>query len=267
MGFAVRRLSATAPRIYYHSSEEMPEIRDASANLVVASPPYTNCRDGKTLDKTEYLLFLSAVFREARRVLRPGGYLVTINTDLRDHARHNGGDKAFDGLVWHKHTAIRGVSEGIGFRCVDTKIWAKSLSGNPYRYTFAYVQFFKKPASPRGRCACGRKEAAGFAADVWLLEGGMQRRDSAGRLFRDAVHPEIVSRCIERFTARGDLVVSTFTGSGTVPAVAEILGRRCIGYEIDARLESLIEESVHHPERFPAYRTLLQRATRKQAAE
>src|SRR6202162_6510495 len=116
MGFAVRRLSATAPRIYYHSSEEMPEIRDASANLVVASPPYTNCRDGKTLDKTEYLLVLSAVFQEARRVLRPGGYLVTINTDLRDHARHNGGDKTFDGRGGRKKKDIRGRFAGGGGR-------------------------------------------------------------------------------------------------------------------------------------------------------
>src|SRR5688572_5657614 len=116
--------------IYFHSSEEMPEIRSDQAQLVIASPPFTNHSNGKILDKQEYLGFIHRVFREVWRVLKPGGILVTINTDLRDHARYNSGDKQFDGLLWQKHADLRAVAERLGFLCIDAKIWAKSLNRN-----------------------------------------------------------------------------------------------------------------------------------------
>ena len=34
--------------------------------------------------------------------------------------------------------------------------------------------------------------------DVWLLENGAYRKDTNGFIFRNAIHPEIVERCIER---------------------------------------------------------------------
>src|SRR5437588_775832 len=115
----------------------MAEIKDDEARLVVASPPFTNRPDGKTLDKLDYLSFIRRVFYESLRILAPGGVLVSINTDLRDHARYNRGDGRFDGLLWQKHCDLRQAAEGVGFKCFETKIWAKSLKRNLYRYTFA----------------------------------------------------------------------------------------------------------------------------------
>lgn len=235
----------------------MPEVEDDAARLVVASPPFTNRPDGKTLDKGEYLRFIEKVFREALRVLAPAGYLVCVNTDLRDHARYNGGDARFDGALWQKHCDLRRAAEGLGFRCVETKVWAKTLKRDVYRYTFAYVQFFQKPGVGGGR-TLRKGVAADFAPDVWLLEKGTTRRDSRGRVFRDAIHPSLVRRCVGQLTAPGDLVVSPFAGSGTILSVSKLMGRRCVGYELNADLKTLIEESVETPERFPAYRECLQ---------
>jgi len=242
--------------VYYHSSEEMPEIGSGVAQIAIASPPFTNQPDGSTLDKKDYLSFIRRVFREVLRVLTPGGTLVSINTDLRDHARYNRGDTQFDSLLWQKHCAIRCIAESIGFRCVDTKIWAKSLNRNVYRYMFAYIQFFRK-ASASGRSSLRGKVTGAFAPDVWLLEGGTYRRDSRGHVFRDAVHPEIVKRCLDQFTSRGDLVISPFAGSGTILSVAQLMGRRCMGYEINRDLKPLIKESIEAPEHFPEYVKLL----------
>jgi len=230
----------------------MPEIDDGAAQIVVASPPFTYQRDSKSLDKKEYLNFLRRVFRECLRVLIPGGTLSTINTDLRDHARYNGGDKRFDGLLWQKHCAIRQMAESVGFRCVEAKIWAKSLNRNVYRYNFSYVQFFRKRTTTAQDSLRGgvTKE---FGPDVWLLENGTLRRDLRGRMFRDAVHPEVVRRCLEQFSSRGDLVVSPFTGSGTIVSIARLMGRRCVGYETDKSLKSLIRETIEAPERFSAF--------------
>jgi DNA modification methylase len=243
--------------VYYHSSEQMPEIRNGAAQLVIASPPFTNQLDGKILDKKDYLDFIQRVSRELLRVLMPGGILVTINTDLRDHARYNRGDKQFDGLLWQKHCDIRMVAENTGFRCLDTKIWVKSLNRNVYRYTFAYIQFFQKSNASLRR-QLPKEIVDTFAPDVWLLEKGTTRRDSRGYVFRDAIHPKIVRRCLEQFTSSRDLVVSPFAGSGTILSVAKLMGRRSVGYEINTNLKHLIKESIETPERFFAYRGCLQ---------
>jgi DNA modification methylase len=241
--------------VHYHSSERMPEIRSSEARIAIASPPFTNNPDGRTLDKADYLSFLSRVFLEGLRVLMPGGVLVSVSADLRDHARYNGGKRQFDGLLWQRHCDIRRCAESVGFRCFDTKIWAKSLNRDVYRYTFSYVQFFQKSGGQRPFLV--RTGNPSFDADVWLLEKGTSRRGSGGCVFRDAIHPEIVSRCLERFTMSGDLVVSPFAGSGTVLSVADLMGRRCIGYETDRELKSLIRESIEEANRFPAYSRLL----------
>ncbi len=245
-------------RVYYHSSEDMPEVNGASAKIAIVSPPFTNQADGKTLDKTDYIAFIRRVFTELHRILTPTGILVTINTDLRDHARYNGGDTRFDGLLWQKHCDIRGVAENLGFRCFDTKIWVKSLKQDMYRYTFAYIQFFRKGDADT-RTSIRRRMEPEFAPHVWLLEKGTLRRDSRSYTFRDAIHPEIVSRCLDRFTVSGDLVISPFVGSGTVLAVASLMGRPSIGYEINTFLRPLIEESIQSSLHFPAYSKLLNR--------
>ena len=252
-------MSASDPKrldIFYHSSETMPELYDDSVQLVIGSPPFTNHPDGKTLDKVLYLEFVGKVFREARRVLKPGRFLVIVNTDLRDHARYNRGNSKFDGLLWQKHSSIRTAAEAIDFRCVETKIWVKSLTRNIYRYGFAYIQFFQK-SDPRKSSSWRRSIQESFAQDVWLLKGGGFRRDSRGFTFRDAFHPEIVSRCLKQLTSPGDLVVCPFAGSGTVPAVARLLGRRCIAFETDKHLKPLIKETIARPEWFSAFHGLL----------
>jgi len=233
----------------------MREVASRSANLILASPPFSHHADGKTLVKSEYIGFIRRVLCEAERVLAPTGALVIVNTDLRDHARYNGGAAAFDGLIWCKHSDLRAVAEENGFRCVDTKIWVKSLRRRVYRYNFAFVQVFHRASERTARL--GQFDCPAFECDVWFLPGGTIRKQRDGNLFRDAIHPAIAQRCIERFTRTNDLVVSPFTGSGTVLAVARLLRRRSVGYETNRKLQPLIEQSVRAPETFSAYAGLL----------
>ena len=46
-------------------------------------------------------------------------------------------------------------------------------------------------------------------------------------------HPEFIAYYLEAFTQPGDLVLDSFCGGGTIPAVCKMLGRNCIGHEID----------------------------------
>ena len=241
--------------VYFRSCEDMSPVVDASVDLAVASPPFTNHPDGETLDKIDYLDFLGRTFGECHAKIRPGGVLVTVNTDLRDHARYNRGDRRFEGCVWDKHSAIRRLCEDLGFTCIDTKIWAKTLSRDCFRYTFSYIQFFAKPGGPVPSVRANTV-SSDFGADVWLLERGTKRERPGEKVFRDAIHPEIVERCVARFTKPGDLVLSPFTGSGTVPAVAHVMGRHWAAFEINPLLGSLISRSIYGPDRPRVYSAL-----------
>jgi DNA modification methylase len=241
------------PVVYFHSSESMHEVATRHANLVIASPPFSQHDDGRTLVKSEYRAFIGRVLCEAERVVSDRGALVIVNTDLRDHARYSQGDTRCDGLIWHKHSDLRIVAEENGFQCIDTKIWVKSFARRVYRYNYSYVQVFRRASDRRVR----QFECPQFEADVWFLPGGTIRRQPGRKPFRDAIHPVIAQRCIERFTREDDLVVSPFAGSGTVLGVATLLRRRSIGYETKRELRKLIEESVRAPEVFSAYAGLL----------
>jgi DNA modification methylase len=240
------RLSVGRGTVHFHSSESMTEVQDGVVRLVFTSPPFTNNPDGKTMDKLDYLAFVGRIFAEAYRTLVPGGVMVCLNTDLRDHARYNRGDRSFDGTVWHKHDALRREAERVGFRCFDHKIWVKSEKENLYRYNFSHILFYSKPGGKVVRAYHPRR-APGFGPDVWRLQDSMQRRDSRGFLFRDAIHPEIVKRCVDEFSVAGDLVLSPCVGSGTICTVAELMGRDWVGYEVNINLSRLIEESVVGP--------------------
>ncbi len=252
----MKRLKSCVKDIYFRTSEYMKEVHDESARLVIASPPYTNNPDAKTLDKGDYISFICRTFREIFRILTPGGVLVCINTDLRDHARYNNGNSSFEGKVWFKHCDIRVTAEEIGFRCFDCKIWAKTLNRDVMRYTFSYIVFYSKPSSEVYR-PLYPKVAECFGPDVWLLDKGTRRKSSDGLVFRNAIHPCLVERCIAEFTSEGDLVVSPFTGSGTIPAVAELMGRNWVGYEVNKTLKSLIWESIYGPNRSKVYESLV----------
>lgn len=230
---------------YFHTSEDMHEVDDESARFVFVSPPFTNNPDGETLDKQNYVEFLERVFQESYRTLLPDGIFVSLNTNLRDHARYNRGDRSFDGSVWLKQHAIREAAEGVGFQLFDEKVWVKSLKQNPYRFNHSHILFFQKRGKKRYRpFTNGNKHTPDFGPSVWSLNDSMNRKDSKGFVFHDAINPEIPQRCIREFTEPDDIVLSPFTGSGTVLAAAEELDRRWVGYEINRKLRRMIKESV-----------------------
>ena len=221
----------------------MPEVFDHSTDLIIFDPPFTNYPDRRYLDKKDYLHFLQTIAKECNRVLSIEGVLVTVNTDLRDHSWYNRNDKRYDGLIWHKHTVIKQVFEGLGFRCIETKLWIKSLKQNIYRYNYSYIQFFIKTSKKR-RFQIPTEIATDFSPDVWFLTGTPRKRLSSGYIFRDGLHPLLVYRCINAFTERDGLVLSPFAGLGTVIDVANSLGRSGVGYEVDLDLYDHLVSSL-----------------------
>lgn len=219
----------------------MEELEDCSVKLAISFPPFMQAPRAQCLDKAALLSMLRKVHQEMFRVLSSHGVLVSVNTDVRDRPKYDkpGGTT---GAVWWKHQAIRGICEEIGFRCLGTKIWVKTLKQNLYRFTYAYIVFYAKQTMSLSSHA--NKPALGFRPDVWLLEGATSRRLPDGRLFRDCLHPTIVQRCVRQLSNGGDLVLAPFAGTGTILEGAGLLGRQWVGYEIDERLRSALVERL-----------------------
>lgn len=75
------------------------------------------------------------------------------------------------------------------------------------------------------------------ARDVWTIAASPYK----GAHFA-VMPPELVTRCMLAGSRIGDVVLDPFFGSGTVGMVAESLGRRWIGIELNGDYEPLIKE-------------------------
>ena len=59
----------------------------------------------------------------------------------------------------------------------------------------------------------------------------------------------LMSYLITLFSRPGDLVLDPFCGSGTTPVAAEIMGRECIGVELDPEYAEIANAREHYARR------------------
>jgi DNA modification methylase len=118
-------------------------------------------------------------------------------------------------------------------------VWAKSNAGmgSLYRSQHELIFVFKNgEASHRNNVQLGR--FGRNRTNVWTYPGANSfgRGGEEGNLL--ALHPTVkpvalVADAILDASARGDIVLEAFLGSGTTVVAAERVGRRCYGLEID----------------------------------
>ncbi len=173
--------------------ERLP-LADESVDMIFTDPPY----------HTKYLYLYSWLASEATRVLKPGGFVLSYSGSL------------------HLNKVIRAFDDaGLTF------FWAlvENLPGN--KGTFVQerkVLTLQKPiiAYTKGK---GR-----------LRVGGMQSRfDSVGKMKAYHHWGQDVGTAryyIDHCTKMGDIVLDPFVGGGTTVVACELIGRRCIGFDI-----------------------------------
>jgi DNA modification methylase len=222
-------------------------IPDGAIDLVVTSPPYDNLRTygGHQWD-------FEGVAAELWRVIKPGGVVVWVVADATIDGSETG--TSF-------RQALRFME--IGFRLHDTMIYLKDSVQFPDAirygsiYEFMFVLSKNRPASVNliadrlnvsaGRTMSGTERRKngdlkarpchgqeiprfGERFNVWSVATSKGNEVSG----HPAQFPEALARDhILSWSNEGDIVLDPFNGSGTTTKMAQLMGRRGIGIEVN----------------------------------
>lgn len=242
------------------------------ARCCITSPPYWGLRDygvpgqiGAEPTLEAYLKELVATFSAVRRVLTDDGTLwLNIGdayTSGQHSPRYRGADanphremryraptpkglKAKDlmGIPWRLAFALQ--SDGWYLR--SEIIWHKtncqpeSVKDRPTR---AHEYVFLLSKSPRYfyNAAAVRSESGANARSVWPISINASRsRGDHPAMFP----PDLPRRCMLAGSAKGDLVLDPFAGSGEAGCVAKTLGRRFVGIELNPAYAASAEQRI-----------------------
>src|SRR3984885_10529936 len=210
---------------------------DAKADLVIADLPSKVVIDGHAtgLGKIHHREFGMASGEMSSAEFTD--FLRKAMLAARDH--RIAGSLAYYFIDWRHMTEILSAGHEVYTELLNLCVWAKSNGGmgSFYRSAHELVFLFKNgTGSHRNNVQLGK--FGRYRTNVWNYPGAnsFSRSDSEENLL--ALHPTpkpvaLITDAIKDCTARGDLVLDPFLGSGTAVIAAERSGRRCYGLELD----------------------------------
>lgn len=231
-------------RVVFKTSEDMYDISDNSASVVVTSPPYWDLKDYYKVGQIgqegydNYIQRMQTVWKECYKKLLPSGSL-WININIRVKAGN---------VISIPHDFVK-ICKDIGFYYKGIFIWHKS-SGIPTSNKnivdrHEYVLLFSKSED-----FCINSSIQSSIADYKNpnINGGAfwNINRKAGSVGKKYIHPaiypnELVIRIIRMATVAGDLVIDPFLGSGTSLIAALQCNRNFIGYEYNEGFKELMQ--------------------------
>jgi len=245
----------TYQRLINGDARDLSFLSDESIHLVVTSPPYWNLKRynenpdqlGHINDYESFLVELKKVWREAFRVLVPGGRLVCVVGDVcvsrRSFGRH---------LVFPLHSDICVLCRKIGFDNLNPIIWHKIANasfevengskflGKPYepnaiiKNDIEFILMQRKPGGyrkpteeQRMLSKIDKRDFGTWFQQIWNITGASTRKHPA------PFPLELASRLVRMFSFHGDTVLDPFCGTGTTMIASLRYGRNSIGIDID----------------------------------
>jgi len=225
------------------------QMPDGCVDLVVTSPPYYNAKDyghGRRMWATheDYLSWLFPRLLSSWQLLSPNGKLCLIVGDVP--STDDGGQKRNA-----THCEITSLFLREGARFWAEWIWDKIQRGGglyafgsyPYPTNFLprdiheHILVFRKEGKSRLSCVADNiKEQSRLDKYTWAE--WQQSVWKIPTVTRNDIHPamfpeEIALRLIRLFSFVGDIVADFFIGSGTTAVVADRLGRKFFGCDIN----------------------------------
>jgi hypothetical protein len=163
-----------------------------------------------------------------------------LNTAFGHMALHSlDGSLHFVCMDWRHIPELQAAGDAVYTETKNVCVWAKDNAGmgSLYRSQHELVFVFKAGRAPhRNNVELGRHGR--HRSNLWSYPGvnSFGRRSEEGDLL--ALHPTVkpvkmVADAMLDCTARGDLVLDPFLGSGTTLIAAERVGRRCRALELD----------------------------------
>ena len=246
----------TLHRLVQGDARDLSFIPDESIHLVLTSPPYWtlkryNDSEGQMGHIEEYERFLTElnrVWREAYRVLVPGGRLVCVVGDVCLSRRENEGRHTVVPL----HADICVQCRRLGFDNLNPIIWHKisnasyevsngsKFLGKPYepnaiiKNDIEYILMerkpggYRKPTQEQRRLSMiGKEKFDKWFQQFWTITGASTKEHPAPYPF------ELASRLVQMFSFTGDTVLDPFCGTATTMVAALKHGRNSIGVELD----------------------------------
>lgn len=177
------------------------------------------------MSRDEFLLFLRLALAALAEALADGSLLYTC-------------------MDWRHVDVLIAAARSLGLRLFNLCVWTKTNAGmgSFYRSQHELIAVFKKGDAPhRNNIELGRHGRN--RTNVWAYAG--MNSFSAERNEALKWHPTVkpvrlVADAILDCTARGDIVLDTFLGSGSTLIAAEDVGRVCYGVEIDPLYVDLV---------------------------
>ena len=244
-------------------------VEGVKAQMCITSPPYWGgLRDyghsdqiGLERDPDDYVAVLVDVFRMVRALLVESGTLWLNVGDVFAASGKGGGGSAGDRASWSS------VRERKGFRMPPAGYKMKDLTLVPFALADAlrrdgwYLRqtiIWRKPSAVEpmrlDRPATSHEYVFMLAksehyysrnpGEKWWGHSVWDIRSDA-----DAGHPAMMpsglaARCVLAGTELGDVVLDPFMGSGTTARVAESLGRKWIGCELNPEYAAMQNEAM-----------------------
>ena len=240
----------------------------AKADLVISDPPYNVVIDGHVsgLGKTRHREFGMASGEMNSTEFTD--FLRKAMTAARDHSAT--GALAYYFMDWRHMTEILSAGQQVYTELLNLCVWANNNGGmgSFYRSAHELVFLFKNgTGSHRNNIQLGK--FGRNRTNVWNYPRAntFSRSNAEGNLL--ALHPTpkpvaLIADAIKDCTAREDLVLDPFLGSGTATIAAERSGRRCYGLELDPLY---VEPSFVDGKSRQSWRRYMQRLTKLSTAE
>jgi len=242
----------------------MTELADQSVQLMVTSPPYFNAPfdyEGFYSSYDRFIDVMRAFASETYRVLQQGRIAV-VNCD----------DMLVEGEKYPVVADMTRIFMDAGFRYRDKIIWRKPdgyirisrRSGIVLQHPFPMYFYpdnlqeslliFQKgkfdyksvtaETKENSRIDVKKYNEERWNITVWNMVNRLPHKNRETDYVYPAAFPdELPRRIITLYSYKGETVLDPFMGSGTTAKVARELDRNSVGYELDDKLQDLIQQN------------------------